>query len=195
MASSSSSSDEEVDENIGSVSCPYSVSSLTISSSENRTIKDKPSVEGEVDAALAKMKKERKELEQYLLCEGSKINKQITGKVMELEIVFIFLPSVIPIITKYTMSSFDSSESNYVMRSDNEEYSNDLESDSVLSESEVKFSLEKLPGRNLRQCDVCSNKNGKRFIPSLAWACVVASCSSVRNLFGSTPIQTPELHA
>lgn len=25
-----------------------------------------------------------------------------------------------------------------------------------------KFSLEKLPGRNLRQCDVCSNKNGNR---------------------------------
>ena len=24
----------------------------------------------------------------------------------------------------------------------------------------TKFSLEKLPGRNLRQCDVCSNKNG-----------------------------------
>ena len=23
-----------------------------------------------------------------------------------------------------------------------------------------RFSLEKLPGRNLRQCDVCSNKNG-----------------------------------
>lgn len=47
-----------------------------------------------------------------------------------MEIVFIFLPSVILIITKYTMSSSDSSESNYVMRSDNEEYSNDLESDS-----------------------------------------------------------------
>lgn len=26
-----------------------------------------------------------------------------------------------------------------------------------------KFSLEKLPGRNLRQCDVCSNKNGNGF--------------------------------
>lgn len=49
---------------------------------------------------------------------------------LELEIVFIFLPSVVPIITKYTMSSSDSAESDYFMRSDTEEYSNDLESDS-----------------------------------------------------------------